>query len=106
MFSTNLFQDEILEAVGPEAFELGLLMGTESDPTEEDQIQVYYFHHLMILEFVAAKYVATLSKVNTTNLFVYCVILGNVINGANALLLIGVLQMHPIIIFSMRLCMS
>ena len=52
-------KSEILEAVGPEAFELGLLMGTESDPTEEEETQVYCFHHLLLLEYCAAKYAAT-----------------------------------------------
>ena len=51
-----------MEEVGEEAFELGLLMGTESDPTEE-QMQVYCFHHLLLAQFVASKYVATLDPV-------------------------------------------
>ena len=38
-------------------------MGTESDPSEEEETHVFCFHHLMILEFVAAKYAATLDKV-------------------------------------------
>ena len=56
-------QDDILREVGPEAFELGLLMGTESDPREEEESPVYCFHHLLLLEFCAAKYVALLTKV-------------------------------------------
>ena len=63
MHVMSLLQDEILKAVGPEAFELGLLMGTESDPLEEEQTQVYCFHYLLLLEYTAANYVATLSKV-------------------------------------------
>ena len=39
-------------------------MGTESDPSEEEQHQIYSFHHFMILEFVAAKYVITLNDVS------------------------------------------
>ena len=56
-------QNEIINIVGPKAFELGLLMGTESDPLEEKQTQVYCFHHLLIQQFMAAKYVASLDKV-------------------------------------------
>ena len=55
-----------MEAVGPEAFELGLLMGTESDPLEEEQAQVYTFHHLMLLEYTASKCVARMPKVRDT----------------------------------------
>ena len=57
------FQNEIIQAVGQEAFELGLLMGTESDPLEEEQTQVYCFHHLLLLEYTAARFVSTLPKV-------------------------------------------
>ena len=39
-------------------------MGTESDPRAEEQAQVYTFHQLLLLEFTAAKYVATLDKVS------------------------------------------
>ena len=49
--------------VGPDAFELGLLMGTESETTEEESTQVYCFHHLLLLQYTAAKYVAALSLV-------------------------------------------
>ena len=49
--------------MGNEAFELGLLMGTDSDPTQEEETQIYSFHHLLLQEFVAAKYVATLDEV-------------------------------------------
>ena len=56
-----------MEAVGEEAFELGLLMGTESDPMEEEQLQVYCFHHLLLTQFVASKYVATLDAVGVLN---------------------------------------
>ena len=52
-----------MEAVGPEAFELGLLMGTESDPLEEEQTQVFTFHHLMLLEYTASRCVARMPKV-------------------------------------------
>ena len=58
-------KSEILEAVGNEAFELGLLMGTESDPTEEEETQVYCFHHLLLLEYTVAKYISVLRKVGT-----------------------------------------
>ena len=52
-----------MDAVGPEAFELGLLMGTKQDSTEEEEIEVYCFHHLLFLEFIAAKFVQTADKV-------------------------------------------
>ena len=52
------FQEEILQFVGEEAFSLGLLMGTEG---EEDQL--FCFHHLLLQEFVAGKFVATLNEV-------------------------------------------
>ncbi len=38
-------------------------MGTEDDPKEEQQ-EVLSFHHLLIMEFVAAKYISTLSEVS------------------------------------------
>ena len=57
------FKSEILEAVGLEAFELGLLMGTESDPTEEEETQIYCFQHLLLLENTAAKYISSLKRV-------------------------------------------
>ncbi len=53
----------ILERVGPDALKLGLLMGTEDDPQEEEQQEVLSFHHLLIMEFCAGKYVSTLSEV-------------------------------------------
>ena len=59
----SFLQAEILQSIGQEAFELGLFMGTESDPLEEEQTQVYCFHHLLLLEYTAAKYVFTLNKV-------------------------------------------
>ncbi len=37
-------------------------MGTEDDPREEEQHEVLSFHHLLIMEFVAGKYISTLSK--------------------------------------------
>ena len=38
-------------------------MRTEPNPLEEEQTQVYCFHHLLLLEYTAAKYVSTLNKV-------------------------------------------
>ena len=49
--------------MGKEAFELGLLVGTESDPTEEEQTTVFSFHHLLLQQFAAAKYLTGLDKV-------------------------------------------
>ena len=49
--------------MGEEAFELGLLMGTESDPREEEQCTMFSFHHFLLQQFAAAKYVVTLDKV-------------------------------------------
>ncbi len=57
-------QSEILEKVGPDALKLGLLMGTEDDPREEEQQEVLSFHHLLIMEFVAGKYLSTLTEVS------------------------------------------
>ena len=37
-------------------------MMAETDPTEEEA-HVFYFRHFLLLEFVAAKYVATQTKV-------------------------------------------
>ena len=56
-------QEEILREVGPEAFDLGLLFGTESDPAEEEQEQLFCLDHMLLLEFVSAKYLATAEKV-------------------------------------------
>ncbi len=58
-------QSEILEKAGPNALNLGLLMGTEDDPREEEQKEVLSFHHLLIMEFLAGKYISTLSEVST-----------------------------------------
>ena len=49
--------------MGEEAFVLGLLMGTESDPREEEQCTMFSFHHFLLQQFAAAKYVVTLDKV-------------------------------------------
>ncbi len=40
-------------------------MGTEDDPREEEQQEVLSFHHLLIMEFCAGKYISTLSEVST-----------------------------------------
>ena len=53
-----------MKTVGEEAFQLGLLMGTESDPKEEGQTTVFSFHHFLLQQFTAAKYVVTLDKVS------------------------------------------
>ncbi len=57
-------QAEILEKVGPDALRLGLLMGTEDDPSEEEQQEVLSFHHLTFMEFAAGKYISTLTEVS------------------------------------------
>ncbi len=62
---TLLFQAEILEKVGPDALRLGLLTGTEDDPSEEEQQEVLSFHHLTFMEFAAGKYISTLPEVST-----------------------------------------
>ena len=59
----SLSQDEILQNVDPEAFELGLLMGTEPEPKEEES-QVYCFQHRVFQEFIAGKFIATLDVVS------------------------------------------
>ena len=58
------FQEEILKEVGHEAFELGLLKEKEFDTREEDPTQKYSFYDLVLVEFLAAKFVATLDKVS------------------------------------------
>ena len=40
-------------------------MGTESDPLEEELTQVYCFHHLLLLEYTAARFLSTLPKVDS-----------------------------------------
>ncbi len=57
------FQREVIEKVGFDALKLGLLMGTEDDPREEEQQEVLSLHHLLIMEFIAGKYISTLSEV-------------------------------------------
>ncbi len=61
--NTLSLQSEILDKVGTDALKLGLLMGTEDDPREEEQQEVLSFHHLLIMEFCAGKYISTLSEV-------------------------------------------
>ena len=50
---TLIFQEEIIDEVGYEAFELGLLTGIEPDPLEEEQKQRFRFSHLIFQEFTA-----------------------------------------------------
>ena len=52
-------QEEIIEEVGQEAFELGLLTGIEPNPHEEEQKQRFSFNHLIFQEFTAGKFAAT-----------------------------------------------
>ena len=53
-----------MNAVGHEAFELGLLIEVKAEPQEEEEEgRLYCFHHLLFLEFIAAKYVSTADKV-------------------------------------------
>ncbi len=63
------FQSEILEKVGPDALKLGLLMGTEDDPREEEQQEVFSFHHLLIMEFLAGKYISVTPQEVRTEVF-------------------------------------
>ena len=63
------FQEEILKKVGHEAFELGLLKEREFDTREEDPTQNYSFYHLVLMEFLAAKFIATLDKVSFDHWF-------------------------------------
>ncbi len=65
----GIFQAEILKKVGPDALKLGLLMGTEDDPREEEQQEVLSFHHLLIMEYTAGKYVSTLRIVSKIQAF-------------------------------------
>ncbi len=51
-------KEAVLEAAGPEALELGLLMTEEQDITSEDDEELYSFQHKLIHEFVAAQYIA------------------------------------------------
>ncbi len=57
-------QHEITCNAGTDALKLGLLMGTEDDPREEEQQEVLTFHHLLIMEFCAGKYISTLPDVS------------------------------------------
>ena len=59
----NFFQQEVLDAAGKEALELGLLFGNESLPTKEEEADWYCFLHLMFQEFAAAKFISTADKV-------------------------------------------
>ncbi len=43
-------------------------MGTEGDPREEQE-EVVSFHHLLIMEFCAGKYISTLTEVVSANSF-------------------------------------
>ncbi len=38
-------------------------MGTEDNPSEEEQQEVLTFHHLTFMEFAAGKYISTLTEV-------------------------------------------
>ena len=68
---TNCFlQEEILEIVGDEGLKLGLLIRTQSSSTQEVETELFCFHYLLLQEFVAGKYVATLPKV-FHNLYVF-----------------------------------
>ena len=56
-------QEEIIDEVGYEAFELGLLTGIEPDPLEEEQKQRFSFNHLIVQEFTAGKFASTFQAV-------------------------------------------
>ena len=62
---TLIFQEEIIDEVGYEAFELGLLTGIEPDPLEEEQKQRFRFSHLIFQEFTAGKFAATQEAVSS-----------------------------------------
>ncbi len=62
--NTLSLQSEILDKVGTDALKLGLLMGIEDDPREEEQREVLSFHHLLIMEFCAGKYISTWREVS------------------------------------------
>ena len=58
-----IIQEDILEEVGQEAFELGLLMEKEFDHLREHRTQSYSFYHLLLFRYLVAKFIATLDKV-------------------------------------------
>ena len=60
-----------MREVGPEAFELGLLIAIETESCEEEA-HVFTFRHLLLLEFVAAKYVTILSMVGRDTVWPFC----------------------------------
>ncbi len=49
----------MLEAVGPDAFALGLLMGTEGEES-----LAFSFHHRLLQEFTAGRVVARMDEVS------------------------------------------
>ena len=53
--------------MGEEAFELGLLFGTETDDwvSPEEEEQTFCFQHLILQEFVAGMFVANQDRVRT-----------------------------------------
>ncbi len=77
-------QADILEKVGPDALKLGLLMGTEDDSREEEQQEVLSFHHLLIMEFVAAKYISTLTDVSVAVVEGLCIVMVEVFANISA----------------------
>ncbi len=63
-----VFQEEVLQAVGEQGLQLGLLFGTESRFIQEKQPDVLSFGHKSLQQFVA-KYFIDHNVRNLLNLF-------------------------------------
>ena len=55
------FQKEIVDYVGEEVLKSGLLIGQEK--RHEEETEMFSFLHVLIQQFFAAKYVATVDQV-------------------------------------------
>ena len=55
--------------MGDDVFCLGILFGNETEGQEEE-VDIYYFPHLMLQEFAAAKFLSKADKVNMLLLLV------------------------------------
>ena len=58
------FQEEVICEAGAEPLQLGFLIGTEDPDSPEEETEMLCFPHSLFQEFVAAHYIATLSKVH------------------------------------------
>ena len=58
------FQEEVIRETGTEALQLGLLIGTEDPNPKEEETEMLCFPHSLFQEFVAAHYIAALTKVH------------------------------------------